>query len=204
MKPFHTLLLSSLLLPALAFAQDKAGPAAGAATDAAPVKAVISTSMGDIAIEMYPDKTPKTVENFLQYVNSGFYEGTVFHRVIENFMIQGGGLTADLHEKPRNVPSVANEGKNCIGNARGTIAMARTADPHSASSQFFINVVDNPRLDYSASQGPVNWGYCAFGKVTSGMDVVDRIRELKTGARAPFNADVPLETVTIEKVTLVD
>lgn len=204
MKPIRMLLLSSLLLPAFALAQDKAPLTAAASTDATPVKAVISTSMGDITIEVYPDKTPKSVENFLRYVNSGFYEGTVFHRVIENFMIQGGGLTADLNEKPRNAPSVANEGKNCIGNARGTVAMARTADPHSASSQFFINVVDNPRLDYSASQGPVNWGYCAFGKVTSGMDVVDQIREVKTGARAPFTADVPLETITIEKITLID
>lgn len=202
MKPFHTLLLSSLLLPAFAIAQDDAP--ATAADAAEPVKAIISTTMGDIAIEVYPDRTPKTVENFLQYVNSGFYEGTVFHRVIENFMVQGGGLTADLREKPRNAPSVANEGKSCIGNARGTVAMARTADPHSASSQFFINVVDNPRLDYSASQGPVNWGYCAFGKVTSGMDVVDRIRAVKTGAKPPFTADVPLETITIEKITLVD
>jgi len=170
------------------------------ATDAqAPAKVLLKTSLGDITLELYADKAPKSVENFLTYVKLGFYDGTVFHRVIANFMIQGGGFTPDLRQKKTRAP-VANESKNGLSNLRGTLAMARTADPNSATAQFFINTVDNPRLDYA---GDANPGYCVFGKVVSGLDVVDKIRAVQTGAQGPFPSDVPTTAVLIEKATLL-
>ena len=178
----------------------KAEAKAEAATDAqAPSKVLLKTSLGDITLELYPDKAPKSVENFLTYVKLGFYDGTVFHRVIAGFMIQGGGFTPDLRQKKTRAP-VVNESKNGLSNLRGTLAMARTADPNSATAQFFINTVDNPRLDYA---GDANPGYCVFGKVVAGLDVVDKIRAVPTGAQGPFPSDVPTTTVTIEKATLL-
>jgi peptidyl-prolyl cis-trans isomerase A (cyclophilin A) len=173
-------------------------PAAAAANAAAP-RVLLKTSMGDITVELYPDKAPKSVENFLTYVKSGFYDGTIFHRVIANFMIQGGGFTRDLHQKPTRA-SIVNESKNGLSNLQGTLTMARTQDPNSATAQFFINTVDNPRLDYTDDASP---GYCVFGKVVSGLDVVDKIKAVPTGAQGPFRSDVPTTPVVIEKATLL-
>ena len=159
----------------------------------------LHTSMGDITLELDAEKAPKTVENFLHYARDGFYDGTVFHRVSDNFMIQGGGLTADLEQKRTREP-VANEANNGLKNTVGTIAMARTNDPHSATAQFFINVSDNHFLDHS-SPTPQGWGYAVFGRVVTGMDVVDRIRAVATGNRG-YHQDVPRETITIERVSI--
>ena len=161
-------------------------------------KVRLATSAGDIVIELNAAKAPKTVDNFLQYVGAGHYDGTVFHRVIAGFMIQGGGMTADLKEKPTRAP-IPLESKNGLGNARGTVAMARTNDPNSATAQFFINVKDNERLN--AANSPDGNGYAVFGKVVSGMDVVDKIRDVPTGSKGPFD-DVPKTPVTINKATL--
>lgn len=138
----------------------------------------LETNQGVLRIELYPDKAPKTVENFLAYVRSGFYDGTVFHRVIDGFMIQGGGFTEKLQKKETREP-IENESTNGVSNARGTISMARTSDPHSATAQFFINLVDNPGLDHGPKQ--TDWGYAVFGKVIEGMDVVDAIGKVETG-----------------------
>ena len=170
-----------------------------AAAKAAAPKVLLKTSMGDITVELYPDKAPKSVENFLTYAKSGFYDGTIFHRVIATFMIQGGGFTKDLHQKPTRA-SIANESKNGLSNLQGTLAMARTQDPNSATAQFFINTVDNPRLNYTDDASP---GYCVFGKVVSGLDVVDKIKAVPTGAQGPFRSDVPTTPVVIEKAILV-
>ena len=161
-------------------------------------KVKLNTSAGDIVVELDAAKSPKTVENFVQYVKAGHYDGTVFHRVIPGFMIQGGGMTADMKEKPTRAP-IPLESKNGLGNARGTLAMARTGNPNSATSQFFINVQDNDRLN--AANSPDGNGYAVFGKVVSGMDVVDKIREVPTGSKNGHN-DVPLMPVTIIKATL--
>lgn len=165
------------------------------AADAPRVK--FSTNMGDIVVEVYPEKAPKTVANFLKYVDDGFYNGTIFHRVIANFMIQGGGFTADFKRKTTAAP-VINEANNGLKNDRGTIAMARTSDPHSATAQFFINVKDNDFLNHTAPT-PNGWGYCVFGKVVDGMTVVDKIRVVPTGSAGPFRSDVPKTTVVINK-----
>ena len=159
---------------------------------------LLDTTEGEILIELYPDKAPETVANFLKYVDEGFYKNTIFHRVIKGFMIQGGGLTLKMEEKPTSAP-VKNEADNGLKNDRGTIAMARTMDPHSATAQFFINLVDNGFLNYSAPtmQG---WGYCVFGKVVDGMDVVDKIGKTKTGSRPPYD-DVPLDSVLINEAS---
>ena len=159
----------------------------------------ISTSLGDIVVELYPAKAPKTVANFLQYVDDGFYTNTIFHRVIENFMIQGGGFTMDFKHKDTR-PPVENEATNGLKNDRGTIAMARTSDPHSASAQFFINVTNNDFLNHT-SPTPRGWGYCVFGKVIKGMDVVDAIRKQPTGRGGIFPSDVPQKMVVITNVT---
>ncbi|MEF8699003.1 MAG: peptidylprolyl isomerase [Candidatus Accumulibacter sp. UW26] len=158
----------------------------------------MQTSMGRIVIELDAEKAPKTVQNFVQYVNEGFYNGTVFHRVIPGFMIQGGGFTVELEQKPAP-RKVQNEARNGLKNARGTIAMARTSDPHSASAQFFINHRDNAALDYPAADG---WGYAVFGKVTQGLDVVDKIARVATGNRA-MHQNVPLEPVIIQSVKII-
>ncbi|MBO4295575.1 MAG: peptidyl-prolyl cis-trans isomerase [Desulfovibrio sp.] len=159
---------------------------------------LLDTTEGEILIELYPDKAPETVANFLKYVDEGFYKNTIFHRVIKGFMIQGGGLTLKMEEKPTSAP-VKNEADNGLKNDRGTIAMARTMDPHSATAQFFINLVDNDFLNHTAPtmQG---WGYCVFGKVVDGMDVVDKIGKTKTGSRPPYD-DVPLDSVLINEAS---
>lgn len=162
---------------------------------------IMETSMGTMEIELYEDKSPITVKNFLSYVNKGFYDGLIFHRVIPNFMIQGGGFNKDLIHKDGDAP-IKNEAKNGLSNLRGTIAMARTDVIDSATSQFFINVVDNKMLDHEArllEDGSKDYGYCVFGNVISGMDVADKIRFVKTGVRKGM-ANVPLETVTINSV----
>jgi peptidyl-prolyl cis-trans isomerase B (cyclophilin B) len=158
----------------------------------------LETNHGNIVIELNAEKAPKTVKNFLSYVNNGFFDGTIFHRVIPNFMIQGGGFTQDMVQKPTEDP-IKNEADNGLANDRGTIAMARTNDPHSATAQFFINHKDNAFLNHTAPTG-AGWGYCVFGKVTDGMDTVDAIAAVSTG-NAGGHADVPVETVTINKAT---
>jgi cyclophilin family peptidyl-prolyl cis-trans isomerase len=162
----------------------------------------LKTSAGSIVIELYPAKAPKTVENFLQYVKDGFYDGTVFHRVISDFMIQGGGFGPDFKEKKTRAP-VRNEAETGLKNTVGTVAMARTSDPHSATAQFFINVVDNAMLDFKfpTEQG---YGYCAFGKVVKGMDVVERIRKVATGPGPAPHRDVPVKPVVIENARILD
>lgn len=155
---------------------------------------LLETSSGDILLELYEDKAPKTVANFLEYVDSGFYGNTIFHRVIPNFMIQGGGLGVRMNEKSTRAP-VENEASNGLKNDRGTIAMARTQDPHSATAQFFINLVDNAFLDHS-SPSVAGWGYCVFGKVVEGLDVVDKIAKVKTKSDG-IHDDVPVDMVLI-------
>jgi len=161
----------------------------------------IKTNVGTIRVELYPAKAPKTVENFLQYVKDGHYNGTVFHRVIDGFMIQGGGFEPNYKQKPTRDP-VQNEAKNGLKNEAGTLAMARTPAPHSATAQFFINVANNEFLNPERSQD--GWGYAVFGKVVSGMDVVTRIAKTPTGPAGPFRSDVPKQPVVIESVTVVD
>jgi len=158
-------------------------------------KVVLETSKGAIVLELYPDKAPDTVKNFLSYVDAKFYDGTIFHRVIPNFMIQGGGFTADMTRKPTAAP-IKNEADKGLNNDRGTIAMARTNDPHSATAQFFINTVNNDSLNHK-SKTQQGWGYAAFGKVIEGMDTVDAISAVKTTTRGPYR-DVPVEPVVIK------
>jgi peptidyl-prolyl cis-trans isomerase B (cyclophilin B) len=164
-------------------------------------KVLLKTNKGDITLELDSAKAPKTVANFLQYVKSGHYDGTIFHRVIDNFMIQGGGMTAGLKEKTSGA-QIENEATNGLKNMRGTVAMARTSDPHSATAQFFININDNDFLNHTAPNAQ-GWGYAVFGKVSDGMDVVDTIRKVKTG-NAGFHQDVPTEDVVIEKATILE
>ena len=160
----------------------------------------MTTSMGDITIEMYPDAAPKTVENFLNYVKDGFYDGLIFHRVIPGFMVQGGGFDAEMKQKETK-DAIENEADNGLKNLVGTLAMARTGDPHSATGQFFINLVDNSFLDHTGktSQG---WGYAVFAKVTDGIDVVEKIGGVATGRKGPYS-DVPEEAVIIERVEVI-
>jgi len=163
-------------------------------------KVLMKTTKGDITIELYPDKAPISVENFLSYVNDKFYDGTIFHRVIKDFMIQGGGMNVDFQEKTTK-PAIQNEAKNGLKNKRGTLAMARMPEPHTASSQFFINHANNSFLDYGqASDG---WGYCVFGKVIQGMDVVDAIANSPTMTRSGMG-DVPRETIEIISITVIE
>ncbi|TQV64640.1 MAG: peptidyl-prolyl cis-trans isomerase [Halothiobacillaceae bacterium] len=164
-------------------------------------KVVLETSQGEVTLELDADKAPRTVENFLTYVRDGHYNGTLFHRVIPDFMVQGGGFTPDFVQKPTR-PAIQNEANNGLKNARGTLAMARTGDPHSATAQFFINTVDNGFLDHQAPT-PRGWGYAVFGKVINGMDVVDRIQRLPTGSGGPFRTDVPREAVLIKQARLL-
>jgi peptidyl-prolyl cis-trans isomerase B (cyclophilin B) len=160
----------------------------------------LTTNQGAIILELDAEKAPKTVANFLAYVEAGHYDGTIFHRVIDGFMIQGGGMGVGMKEKSTSAP-IENEAGNGLKNDRGTIAMARTNDPHSATAQFFINVKDNDFLNFRAPSGS-GWGYCVFGKVVEGMDVVDKIRAVKTGNKG-FHQDVPVEDVVIEKAEVV-
>lgn len=166
------------------------------ATDAPQV--ALQTNMGQIVLELYPDKAPKSVENFLRYVKDGYYNGTIFHRVISGFMIQGGGFDANMQQKATRAP-IPNEAKNGLKNELYTVAMARTGDPHSATAQFFINVADNDALNYPGQDG---WGYAVFGKVIKGMGVVDKIRQVKTTNSGMYR-DVPSTPVIIESASLV-
>jgi peptidyl-prolyl cis-trans isomerase B (cyclophilin B) len=162
---------------------------------------LMETSSGDILLELFPDKAPATVENFLRYVDDAFYNGLIFHRVIKDFMIQGGGLTMRMEEKPARAP-VANEADNGLSNVRGALAMARASDPHSAAAQFFINTADNPELDF-AEATDAGFGYCVFGKVTDGMDVADKIAKGKTRAVGEHEA-VPVDSVVITGMSRFD
>jgi peptidyl-prolyl cis-trans isomerase A (cyclophilin A) len=173
-------------------------PEASAPTIAGP-KVELKTNMGDIMLELNPEKAPKTVANFLQYVKEGHYNGTIFHRVIDGFMIQGGGYDKKLQERATHAP-IENEAKNGLKNATYTIAMARTGAPHSATAQFFINVNDNVALDYPSRDG---WGYCVFGKVISGMDVVDNIKKSKTTERSAEFANLPEKAVVVTSATII-
>jgi peptidyl-prolyl cis-trans isomerase B (cyclophilin B) len=159
---------------------------------------VLQTSMGDIVLELYPQKAPKTVANFLQYVDDGYYDGTIFHRVIDGFMIQGGGFTAEMEKKETRAP-IVNEADNMLRNTIGTIAMARTGDPHSATAQFFINVASNTALDFR-EKTPRAWGYAVFGRVLQGMEVVKAIKGVATGNLGAYS-DVPKESVLIRKAS---
>jgi|TARA_Y100000590_G_scaffold76228_4_gene84338 peptidyl-prolyl cis-trans isomerase B (cyclophilin B) len=165
------------------------------------MKVEITTTLGPITVELNQDKAPKTVENFLGYVKSGFYDGTIFHRVISGFMIQGGGMDKDMKTKATN-SSIENEASNGLSNLDGSIAMARTSDPHSATAQFFINTEDNPGLDFQ-SETEQGWGYCVFGEVVDGMDVVTKIDDVPTTSRNGHQ-DVPEEVIQIETVKILD
>ena len=161
---------------------------------------IIETNMGVIELELYPDKAPLTVENFMNYVKSGFFDGLIFHRVINGFMVQGGGFDEKMAEKASNAP-IKNEADNGLKNERGTIAMARTSDPHSATSQFFINHKTNPLLNYKAKT-TAGWGYAVFGKVIKGIETVDKIASVQTGNKGYYQ-DVPLENVVIKSVKVI-
>lgn len=163
----------------------------------------MQTSEGDIYIKLYNDKAPLSAANFLAYAKEGFYDGTIFHRVISTFMIQGGGYTENLERKPTKSP-IKNEANNGLKNLKGTIAAARTSAPHSATSQFFINVQDNAALNFTGEQNTNTWGYAVFGEVVQGMDVVNDIRFTVTAGKAPFRKDVPVKNMVIQSVTVVD
>jgi len=195
-------LLATLLLilpPTLAAQTAKPAPTAAATP---PPQVVLRTSQGDITLELYPDKAPKSVANFLQYVRDGFYDGTLLHRAIPGYLVQGGLYTRDLQPK-RTRSAVASEADNGLSNLRGTVAVARGADPNSGTAQFFFNLVDNRRLDFVGNQSGLTWGYTVFGKVTRGMDVVDKIAALPTRALGPFAGDVPNPLVLIESAHVV-
>lgn len=162
------------------------------------MQVTLATNQGDIVLALNTQAAPKTCANFARYVQDGFYDGTIFHRVISNFMIQGGGFTVDMTQKPTRA-AIQNEARNGLKNQLGSIAMARTSDPHSASSQFFINVKDNAFLDYS---GEDNWGYCVFGQVTSGLDVVQTIAQVAT-TRQAGHADVPADPIMLQQASLM-
>jgi peptidyl-prolyl cis-trans isomerase B (cyclophilin B) len=187
----RTVLLLALLL----------GLSAAAWADADNPRVRLVTNKGDIVLQLDRAKAPRTVENFLQYVQDGFYNGTLFHRVIDGFMIQGGGFSADFVQKPTRAP-IMNEADNGLRNTVGTIAMARTSDPHSATAQFFINVSNNEFLDFR-EKTPRAWGYAVFGRVVSGMEVVKAIKETRTGAGGMFPKDVPQEPIIIQQAVIV-
>jgi cyclophilin family peptidyl-prolyl cis-trans isomerase len=191
----------ALAAPAAPPAPAPASSAASAAPVAHP-QVKLHTSMGDIVIELFPDKAPKTVANFLQYAKDGFYDGTVFHRVIPMFLVQGGLYTRQLTPKRTRAP-IPDEANNGLSNLRGTVAAARGPDPDSATAQFFFNIVDNPRLDYVGNQNGMTWGYAVFGKVVQGMDVVDKMDNLPTGPQGPFIGDVPRPLPVIESAGLI-
>jgi cyclophilin family peptidyl-prolyl cis-trans isomerase len=163
-------------------------------------KVRLTTTLGDIVLLLYPKDAPKTVDNFLKYVRDGFYDGTVFHRILQGYIIQGGGYTLRLQSKPTRAP-IKNEADNGLKNKIGTIAMARTKDPHSATSQFFFNIQDNENLDHR-SKTPGGWGYCVFGEVTEGLRVLYKISNTPTGSAGPFQRDVPRIPIIIKKATL--
>lgn len=192
-RVFHGTARRLAMSALIAFGAFASHPVLAQSADATP-KVRLATSMGDIVLELDREKAPKTVDNFVQYVKAGHYNGTIFHRVIDGFMVQGGGMKADMSEKPTRAP-IPLEAGNGLTNVRGSVAMARTGNPNSATAQFFINVVDNPRLDSFGG------GYAVFGKVTSGMDVVDKIRLVAT-KDSGMHQNVPVQPVTINKATL--
>jgi cyclophilin family peptidyl-prolyl cis-trans isomerase len=192
MKNNKPLIIQWLVLISLA-----AFTSAGAQDNPYP-RVLIETTAGSMTVELNPTRAPLSVKNFLEYVDSGFYEGTIFHRVVAGFVIQGGGYTTDHKLKPTR-PNISNESGNGLSNLRGTVAMARTGEPHSADSQFFVNLVNNDRLDPM----PTRWGYAVFGEIIEGMDVVDDIGYRATGPAGPFAQDVPAAPVIIEKVSLL-
>lgn len=196
-QTFLKSLVACIMAPALVATAQDAKPAEPTQPLKGIVKVTIETSKGTLELELDADKAPKTVENFVSYVKKGHYDGTIFHRVIPGFMIQGGGFTADMSQKAVDKP-IECESKNGLKNAKGTIAMARTSDPHSATSQFFINVKDNANLDYPSFDG---WGYAVFGKVTKGIEVCDAIVSVPTTSKGP-HGDVPASAITITKVTI--
>nr|WP_300999446.1 peptidylprolyl isomerase [Halomonas sp.] len=171
-----------------------------ASAHASAADVILHTSHGQIGIELFQEQAPESVNNFLTYVQEGHYDGTVFHRVIDGFMIQGGGFDESFSQKPTRSP-ITNEADNGLRNERGTLAMARTGDPHSATAQFFINVNDNAFLDHQGTHSSQAWGYAVFGRVVEGMDVVDAIKRVPTGSRGPFQ-DVPRDSVVIERAEL--
>ncbi len=195
MPMFKSLLATLLLILPLTLAAQTPKPKPAAAASPSP-QVLLHTSQGDITLELYPDKAPKSVANFLQYVRDGFYDGTLLHRVIPGYLVQGGLYTRDLQPR-RTRPAVPSEADNGLSNLRGTVAVARGADPNSGTSQFFFNLVDNRRLDYVGNQSGLTWGYTVFGKVSKGMDVVDKIAALPTRALGPFAGDVPNPLVLI-------
>ena len=199
MPMLKSLLATLILILPLSLMAQTAQPAP--ATTASP-QVLLHTSQGDITLELYPDKAPKSVANFLQYVRDGFYDGTLLHRAIPGYLVQGGLYTRDLQPK-RTRPAVASEADNGLSNLRGTLAVARGADPNSGTAQFFFNLVDNRRLDYAGNQSGLTWGYTVFGKITRGMEVVDKIAALPTRALGPFAGDVPNPLVLIESAKVV-
>jgi peptidyl-prolyl cis-trans isomerase A (cyclophilin A) len=196
------LLLAPLTLAPLTLTAQTAKPAPATAAAVASAAVVLHTSQGDITVSLYGDKAPKSVANFLQYVRDGFYDGTVMHRAIPGYLVQGGLYTRDLQPK-RTRPAIASEADNGLSNLRGTLVVARGADPNSGTSQFFFNLVDNRRLDFTGNQSGLTWGYTVFGKVTRGMDVVDKIAALPTRGLGPFAADVPNPPVVITSARVV-
>ena len=196
------LLAALLLLPSSALLAQAAKPAPATPAAMAHPEVVLHTSQGDITLELYPDKSPKSVANFLQYVRDGFYSGTVFHRAIQGYLVQGGLYTRDLQAK-RTRSAIPSEADNGLSNVRGTVAVARGADPNSGTAQFFFNLVDNRRLDFVGNQSGLTWGYAVFGKVIKGMDVVDKMAALPTRGLGPFAGDVPNPLVVIDSANVV-
>lgn len=192
-------IIPTLAAFALTFAGLTGTTPAQTVSDAKPVKIVMETSKGTIELELDAAKAPISVANFVKYVRKGHYDGLIFHRVIPDFMIQGGGFTPDMQQKETDA-NIENEAKNGLKNVKGSIAMARTPNPHSASSQFFVNLKDNSFLDYPGQDG---WGYCVFGKVTKGLDVIDVIAAVPTGRKGP-HGDVPVEPVLIKSAKVVE
>ena len=197
--PFHRRVFLSAMC-ALSFFSSATLLAADAPAHASAMPRVsLKTNMGEIVLELNPEKAPKTVDNFLKYVKEGHYKDTIFHRIIDNFMIQGGGYNTQLQELPTH-PAIENESSNGLRNEAYTIAMARFSAPHTATDQFFINVTDNSSLDFREPNG---WGYCVFGKVISGKDVVDKIRQVPTAAKGMAFQNIPVKPVIIESATLI-
>ncbi|CAL1239964.1 Peptidyl-prolyl cis-trans isomerase ppiB [Candidatus Methylocalor cossyra] len=202
MKPLSVCLFLGILIPAMTGgAAENTHPTEKPPVSETSPQVKFETNLGDIVVTLNPSKAPVTVENFLAYVKEGFYDGTLFHRVIPGFMAQGGGFTKDFQPKPTH-PPIKNEADNGLPNKRGTIAMARSSDPNSATAQFFINFKDNAFLDYR-NPTPQGWGYAVFGEVTQGMDVVDKMATIPTGAGGPMPSDVPKHPIVIEKATVL-
>lgn len=203
-SPMLKAVLASLLLalPAAALAQQQAKPAVPAPGPMDHPRVVMHTSQGDFTLELFPEKAPKSVANFLQYVRDGFYDGTVFHRVVDGYMVQGGLYSRDLTQRRTRAP-IPSEADNGLSNLRGTVAVARGADANSGTSQFFVNLVDNRRLDYVSNQSGLTWGFAVFGKIVQGMETIDKIAKVPTKAQGPFVGDVPNPLVIINSAQVV-